>query len=155
MNIKGIITEDFINYKKVSMTIIMPYCDFKCGKQICQNNELASAPIINIPENEIIKMYLSNPISQAIVFQGLEPFDSWRELIKIIDSFRLYTQDDIVIYTGYTKEELLNKHYLPLLKKYHNIIIKYGRFLINHNKHFDSILGVYLASNNQFAEKIS
>ena len=155
MEIKGIIAEDFVNYKKISMTIMMPYCDFKCGSQVCQNSKLASAPVISISENEIIKMYLSNPITEAIVFQGLEPFDSWKELFKIIDIFRTYTQDDIVIYTGYTKEELLNTHYLDLLKKYPNIIIKYGRFLLNHKKHFDNILGVTLASDNQYAEKIS
>ena len=155
MEIKGIITEDLVNYKKISMTIMMPYCDFKCGSQVCQNSELASAPVISISENEIIKMYLSNPITEAIIFQGLEPFDSWKELFKIIDIFRTYTQDDIVIYTGYTKEELSNTHYLDLLKKYPNIIIKYGRFLLNHKKHFDNILGVTLASDNQYAEKIS
>lgn len=155
MEIKGIITEDFVNYKKISMTIMMPYCDFKCGSQICQNSELTSAPIISISENEIIKMYLSNPITEAIVFQGLEPFDSWKDLFKAIDIFRMYTQDDIIIYTGYTKEELSNTHYLDLLKKYPNIIIKYGRFLLNNKKHFDSILGVTLASDNQYAEKIS
>ena len=32
MKIKGLMTEDFVNYKKVSMTIIFPYCTFKCGK---------------------------------------------------------------------------------------------------------------------------
>jgi hypothetical protein len=33
MVIKGIVDEDFVNYKKPSMFIIMPYCDFKCDKE--------------------------------------------------------------------------------------------------------------------------
>ena len=44
MIIKGIIDEDFVNYKKPAMVIEFPYCDFKCdkeyGKPICQNNSL-------------------------------------------------------------------------------------------------------------------
>ena len=31
--VKGIIFEDFVNYKKPSMVIEMPYCDFKCDKE--------------------------------------------------------------------------------------------------------------------------
>ena len=37
----------------------------------------------------------------------------------------------------------------------YGIIIKYGRFIPNQQKHYDEILGVYLASDNQYAEKIS
>jgi len=33
MIIKGLIDEDFVNYKKPSMTIMMPYCTFKCDKE--------------------------------------------------------------------------------------------------------------------------
>jgi hypothetical protein len=36
-----------------------------------------------------------------------------------------------------------------------NIIIKYGRFIPNHQPHYDEILGVKLASDNQYAERIS
>ena len=31
MKIKGLISEDFVNYKKPAMTIMFPYCTFKCG----------------------------------------------------------------------------------------------------------------------------
>ena len=36
---------------------------------------------------------------------------------------------------------------------YHNIIIKYGRYIPNDGKHFDRVLGVELVSNNQYAIK--
>jgi hypothetical protein len=62
MKIIDIIDEDFINYKKPCMTIMMPFCTFKCdkecGKQVCQNSDLASAPKIDIPTKKIIQRYL-------------------------------------------------------------------------------------------------
>jgi len=36
-----------------------------------------------------------------------------------------------------------------------NIIIKYGRFIPDKEKHYDEVLGIYLASDNQYAERIS
>ena len=52
MKIKGIIDEDFINYKKPSMVIMCPSCTFKCdkenGAQVCQNSTLAAAPNIEV-----------------------------------------------------------------------------------------------------------
>lgn len=158
MKVKGILQEDLVNYKKISMTIMMPKCDFKCdkecGRQVCQNSELASAPLIALDDIEIIKMYLKNPLTEAIIFQGLEPFDSWEDLIRLIDTFRIYTQDDIIIYTGYTKEELEQTYYLNFLKKYDKIIIKYGRYIPNKQSRYDKVLGVWLASDNQYAEEL-
>lgn len=156
MKVIDIIEEDFINYKKPCMTIMMPYCTFKCdkecGKQVCQNSDLASAPKIEIETKNIIKRYLNNPISEAIVFQGLEPFDSFYQILDFIKRFREISNDDIVIYTGYNKEEL--KQFLTFFKNFDNIIIKYGRFIPGQEKHYDEILGVYLASNNQYAERL-
>ena len=41
------------------------------------------------------------------------------------------------------------------LKQFPNIIIKYGRFIPGHSPIYDEVLGVNLASKNQFAVKIS
>lgn len=154
MKVKGIIIEDFINYRKPSMTIMFPHCiGFKCGAEHCQNSPLSKSEDIEIDISDVIIKYLNNPITKAIVMQGLEPFDSWNDLIEFIDRFRKSSDDDIVIYTGYYKEEIADK--TALLSKYKNIIIKYGRYIPNQEKHYDKVLGVWLASNNQFAEKIS
>lgn len=158
MIVKGIIDEDFINYKKPSMVIEMPTCTFKCdkdyGKPICQNSNLVMAQNIEIDALQIIYRYLTNPITKAIVFQGLEPFDSFDDMISIIYELRqnYMNQDDIVIYTGYNKDEIKDK--IEYLKKYPNIIIKFGRYIPNQLSHFDDILGVQLASPNQYAECI-
>lgn len=153
MKIKGLISEDLVNYKKPSMTIIFPYCTFKCGEGYCQNSELAKAPIIEMNVNNLVDRYINNPITEAIVMQGLEPFDSWNDLKLFIHELREYCNDDIVIYTGYDKNEIIEK--INDLSKYTNIIVKFGRYIPNQEKHFDDLLGVYLASNNQYAEKIS
>jgi hypothetical protein len=159
MLIKGVIDEDFINYKKPCMIIECPYCNFKCDKecglQVCQNSTLANLPNINITNKSLIERYLKNDITHAICYQGLEPADNFYDLLASIYCFRLYTDDDIVIYTGYTKEELQKLKYLEKLQFYNNIIIKFGRYIPNQQAHYDKVLGVYLASNNQYAEKIS
>jgi hypothetical protein len=68
-------------------------------------------------------------------------------------NFRYWSEDDIVIYTGYNKEEILDK--IEWLKLYGPIIVKYGRFIPNQQPHHDEVLGIKLASDNQFAERIS
>lgn len=153
MKIKGLISEDLVNYKKPSMTIIFPYCTFKCGEGYCQNSGLAKAPIIEMNVNNLVDRYINNPITEAVVMQGLEPFDSWNDLKSFVHELREYCNDDIVIYTGYDKNEIIEK--INELSKYTNIIVKFGRYIPNQEKHFDNLLGVYLASNNQYAERIN
>ena len=153
MKIKGLITEDFVNYKKASMTIIFPYCTFKCGKDYCQNSSLAKSPIIEISVDDLVNKYINNPITEAVVMQGLEPFDSWNDLKEFVQKLREYNNDDIVIYTGYNKDEV--SKYIKELSVYPNIIIKFGRYIPNQDGHYDDVLGVYLISNNQYAERIS
>ena len=153
MKIKGLITEDFVNYKKASMTIIFPYCTFKCGKDYCQNSSLAKTPIIEISIDDLVNRYINNPITEAVVMQGLEPFDSWNDLKEFVQKLREYNNDDIVIYTGYNKDEV--SKYIKELSVYPNIIIKFGRYIPNQDGHYDDVSGVYLISNNQYAERIS
>ena len=160
MIIKDYIDIDFVNYKLPSMTIMTPRCngfkcDAECGKRVCQNSALATAANIEIPTHKLIKLYLNNPVTQAIVFQGLEPFDSWNEINEFIWRLRYnYNCDDpVVIYTGYTEEELHNKGLYPEHFHYGKVIIKYGRYIPDQESHHDEILGVNLASPNQYAKE--
>lgn len=157
MIIKQLIDEDFTNYKKPSMFIGFPNCSFKCekecGEQVCQNGVLAQAQNIDISINDICKRYVNNDITKSIVCGGLEPFDSFEDLYKLVGILRLYTFDDIIIYSGYNKNEIIDK--VNKLSEFCNIIIKFGRFKPNQEKHYDKVLGVYLASDNQYAERMS
>lgn len=159
MKVKGIVWEDFVNYKVPCTTIEMPICDFKCdrecGCEVCQNSELALAPTYDYSDYSIINTYCMNPIAQAICFQGLEPFDSFEDLYRFIELFRgFYSQnDDIVIYTGYNKYEIENQ--LNQLKQFPNIVVKFGRYIPNQPSIYDEVLELELASPNQYAERIS
>lgn len=161
MKLVGLIDEDFINYRKPSMILEFPYCDFKCdkecGMQVCQNSKLASAPIIEITEENIIRRYLENPITEAIVIQGLEPLytsESTQQLYHFISEFRKLCNDDIIIYTGYNKQEITKQLKDICTFGRYNIVIKFGRYIPNKPSRYDEILGVTLASPNQYAERI-
>lgn len=158
MIIKQLIYEDFVNYKKPSMLIGMPKCSFKCdkecGSQVCQNSILAKSQDINIDIEDLINRYLSNNIISAIVIGGLEPFDSYPDLINFLHYFRHYSNDDVVIYTGYNKPEI-QEQIDYIATNYNNIIVKFGRFIPNQSHYYNEVLGVELSSNNQTAEKIS
>ena len=164
MKIKNLIDEDFVNYKKPSMFIGAPYCDFKCekecGKQICQNSDLAAAPSIEIEPMEIVDRFNSNPITEAIVFGGLEPLYAPNRHVHIFHYFSGFISElnegtDLVVYTGYYPEEI---HYSDFqfwgsmtdAIKGH-LIFKFGRFIPDRPSRYDDVLGVTLASDNQFA----
>lgn len=157
MEVKQIIDEDFVNYKIPSMYIGFPKCSFKCekecGKRVCQNGVLATSQSIDIEIDKLIERYMSNFITSAIVIGGLEPFDSYEDLKKFIYTLRLYTMDEVIIYTGYYKHEIFDK--VNELSIYNNIIIKFGRYVPDQQPHYDNLLGIYLASDNQYAARIS
>lgn len=159
MKLKGIRMEDFTNYKRPSMFLIFPSCNWKCerecGMRVCQNGTLAQAPDIDVDVQSLVDRYLSNSITSAVVCGGLEPMDSFEDLWRFIVHLRANgCNDDVVIYTGYYKNEI-PEEYLKRLSIVPNIIIKWGRFIPNQQPHFDKILGIGLASDNQYAEVIS
>lgn len=156
IKVKGILDEDFVNYKKPSMFIAFPSCTFKCEKEsgvrCCQNSALANQDDIVVDVDTIIYRYLSNHITSALVIGGLEPFDSPESLKTLVARFREVSDDDVVIYTGYYPEEI------PLLLANvaadRNVIVKFGRFVPGEEPRKDELLGVTLASANQYAMRI-
>lgn len=157
MKLINIIDYDICNYKDPSMFLIFPFCSFKCDKEygnpVCQNSSLAREPIIEIKSIDLIQKYIRNPLTHAVVCGGLEPFDSWEDLWVFCCVFRGFSNDPIIIYTGYKEEEIQAQ--LKILAPLGNIIVKFGRFIPNSLHIFDTVLGVELASNNQYAKNIS
>lgn len=167
MIVKGILFEDFVNYKKPVMYIAFPKCSFKCDKencaQLCQNSKLARDCDIEVSNLSVIERYLSNPFTHGVVIGGLEPFDTPEQLLSFVKAFREQTSEPIVIYTGYTEYEIEtgnfydnnyeeNRLLWETIKSY-GVIVKFGRFRPNQEKHYDEVLGVYLASDNQYAKE--
>lgn len=159
MRIKDIQDENFQDYAKTSMFIATCRCSWKCcfdvgaDTSLCQNSATAKLPTIDLADYKIVDRYMSNPITHAIVIGGLEPIDQFDELVDLIRAFREKTDDDIVIYSGYYKNEIEDK--IEVLSHYKNIIVKFGRYVPNKEKVFDNVLGVYLANEEQHAERIS
>lgn len=155
MRVLEIKDEDCINFKNISMFVATPFCSGKCYKElgldcsICQNDKLRNSEIICLDDEEIIKRYMQNDLTTAIVFGGLEPLDSFCELFEFLKKFRKHCDDTVVIYTGYKENEIEDKK--EKLKQIGNVILKVGRFIPNDSKVFDQNLGVYLASKNQYS----
>jgi len=161
IKLRGLVAEDFCNYKVPSMFLITSFCDFKCcheagfPESVCQNEPMIKGTEIKAYSVEtIIEAYMNNPITKAIVFGGLEPFSQFDELKEFIHTLRwdYNCWDPVVIYTGYYPEEIDNK--LTILSKFDNIIVKFGRYIPGHEPHYDQVLGINLASDNQWAEEL-
>lgn len=160
MRVKDILPEDFINYKLPSMFISTCFCDYKCCTElgldigVCQNAPLAQSDSIEIPDQTIYEHFVNNPITKAVVIGGMEPIIQINEVIDLIKFFRNKGENcPFIIYTGYYPNEIPKQ--LDRLKQYKNIIIKFGRYIPNSKPKYDEIIGVSLASSNQYAEIIS
>lgn len=114
MRVKTVVDEDFTNYKKPAMFIGTISCGGKCCIEagiplsVCQNDGWRSCAPITIDDNELCHRYLTNPLTKAVVFGGLEPMEQFEELLTFLDLFRdtYDCEDDVVIYTGYYPEEI-------------------------------------------------
>ena len=91
--------------------------------------------------------------TESIVFGGLEPLEQFNELCSFLEVLRgqFQCKDDVVIYTGYYFEEV--PEWIQQLATYGNVIVKFGRYIPNQKHIFDEVLGVELASDNQYAER--
>ena len=160
MRIKGITDEDFVNYKVPSLFISTASCSFKCdyecGRLVCQNGILASQPTHDISDITLCNRFASNEITKAVVFGGLEPFDQFDEMLALMRHFReRKIKCDFVIYTGYYKDEIATQVLTLQAEFGSTVVVKFGRFVPGRNPRFDSVLGVMLASDNQYAERLS
>lgn len=159
MRLVNLIEESFTEYKKPHMLLGFPSCSFKCdreyGNKICQNSELARAEKIEIPVEDVVARYLSNDITKAIVLAGLEPFDSYADVLSLLEELRSKNgcYDDVVIYTGYKPEEVSDR--FEKLASYKNVLVKFGRFVPGDKPHYDDALGINLASDNQFSRWVN
>jgi len=160
MKLRGYQEESFVQYKKPCMFLATSKCDFKCdrecGRSVCQNTDLASADIMELDNTYLIERYLSNTITSSVVIGGLEPFDTLGDTFDFIWDFRKFSDDDIIIYTGYTLEELklIAHNCLNEFSKLGNVYVKLGRYIPDRPSRVDDILGVELASDNQYCVKL-
>lgn len=159
IHLSGFVEEDFAQYKKPVMFLGTTKCDWKCCKEcgqdisMCQNSPLAQALPLTIPFDVIYNRYINNPITEAIVIGGLEPMLQGDEVYNLISYFRLQKNNTLfIIYTGYTEEECKKMEWFQKIILLGRIIFKFGRYVPNGTKKHDELLGVTLASDNQYSK---
>lgn len=137
------------NYKKISMYLALGItCIWKCHN--CCNAHYKNNQEYLITDTEtIIEEYIANPFVDALVISGLEPFDNFEQVYSMIEAFRENINDDIVIFSGYIRDEvheLVNSLYM-----FDNIIFKFGRYKPDLEPKHNELLGITLASSNQYS----
>lgn len=145
-------------YKKIGLLVpIGISCTWKCKNCINRQHTFKNSNKYHISEyeiGEIIKIYKKNILVESLILAGLEPFDNPHDLRRLIGVFRDSISDDIIIYTGYDNDDIdTNKELKMLLQeilKYDNILVKFGRYIEGKDKIYDNVLGIELASDNQW-----
>ena len=162
MRVRKMLTERFQDYKEPSLYLATCFCDWKCcpdNPYVCQNHPVAKLPVTEIPDDEILDAYLTDPITKAIVIAGLEPLLQIHEVCRLIRrAVERGVQTTFVIYTGYTKCEVQRLGFFDELKGIGSgvqIVMKYGRYVPGQQPHFDEALSVDLASDNQYGESLT
>lgn len=123
MNYSGIIPEDTANGLGCRVSIFISGCDNKCPG--CFNSELwdynYGKKFSNFTFNDIVK-YIRNPLIKGITILGGDPLSlkNVPDVLKFILRYKKYVEkhkddgcfgkDNIWIYSGYTYEELINRH---------------------------------------------
>ena len=150
------VVEVFQDYKKSAVLFSMCYCDWKCCKEagidVCHNLPIAKQENVKLTFSDALSI-VNNSVTDAVLFGGLEPLLQSEEVTHLIRYFREHgVKKDIVVYTGYYIEEI-DKDVLESLTQCH-VILKCGRFIPNRPSKFDDVLGVTLASDNQYGVQL-
>ena len=160
MIVKLVKQDDFVQYKKPCVVVCFPNCTWKCCTEagiptsVCQNQEMCGLKDIDITPEDVYNLYKESLFAESICCSGLEPMLQFDDVLSLLKYLREHDCDaDFVIYTGYYRYEIEDK--IEQLAKYKNVIVKFGRYFPNQEKHYDEVLGVWLASDNQYAERIS
>ena len=160
MIVKLVKQDDFVQYKKPCVVVCFPNCTWKCCTEagiptsVCQNQEMCGLKDIDVTPEDVYNLYKESLFAGADCCSGLEPMLQFDDVLSLLKYFREHDCDaDFVIYTGYYRHEIEDK--IEQLAKYKNVIVKFGRYVPNQEKHYDEVLGVWLASDNQYAERIS
>lgn len=116
IRISGIIEESIVDGPGIRFVVFTQGCSHNCKG--CHNKESQSfigGEFIEI--DKIINMIQSNPLLKGITLSGGEPFEQVEECLDLAKKVKEIGLD-VVAYSGYTVERLLeNEQYRRLLKE--------------------------------------
>lgn len=146
--------EVFQDYKKSAILFSTCYCNWKCcheagiPESVCQNQKVAQQREVYLPFESVLKK-VNQSFTDAVIFGGLEPMLQADEVVQCIQYLRQHgVKKDIVVYTGYYVEEI-DEETLAYLAM-NDVILKCGRYIPDRKPKFDAVLGITLASDNQY-----
>jgi anaerobic ribonucleoside-triphosphate reductase activating protein len=108
MNIAHIEEHSFIYGPGCRFVIWSQGCSIRCNG--CWNKEMWNFEIKNeISANELFELIVKEKkLIEGVTILGGEPFDQYEELLILVKLIR-ETELNIIIYTGYTQNELVDK----------------------------------------------
>lgn len=131
IRIAGYVKESIVDGPGIRFTIFSQGCYFNCkGCHNPQTHDITAGREIEI--DELIELLILSPLSRGLTITGGEPFLQLDALLELIIKAKPYV-NNIIVYTGYTYEELINlsinnKIYLEILTRIDYLID--GKFLI-------------------------
>lgn len=158
IRLRKVTAEDRVIYRLPSMVLYCCFCDFRCwpdkDNNPCANAPYGKYPIVDVSFDRILRSYKKRESTRAIAIAGFEPLAQFEEVKNLIEFLRNGgVPDDVVIYTGYYPGEI--KEQLDELRRFGNVVVKFGPFVPGLEGRYDEVLGVTLPSGNQYAERIN
>ena len=108
LSIAGIVDESIVDGRGIRMTVFVQGCPHHCpGCHNPQTWPFEGGREISV--EEVFEQFRRDPLLKGITFSGGEPFtqpEALTELARLVHS----VGKDVTVYTGYTYEQLLDKH---------------------------------------------
>ena len=151
IKIKGIIPDIFNDAPFIGTLLVANSCNLQCKD--CLNEHLKKEKPNLMTVDNIFKEVSKYPLTQGIIFGGLEWSEQPEDLIELVKYFTLKNYK-IIIYTGLTKDKFNERcQNLFFIDFKNDFYIKYGKYnnslKTDENIHF----GINLASKNQYIVK--
>lgn len=104
IRISGLVNDSIVDGPGLRYTVFTQGCLFNCkGCHNPQTHDLNGGRLIKI--NEIINEIKKNPLLSGVTISGGEPFLQVPEILALVQEIKKLNLD-VIIYTGYTFEEL-------------------------------------------------
>ena len=146
IRMSGVENDSIVDGPGIRMTLFVQGCPHKCkGCHNPQTHDFDGGTVMDT--DELTERILANPILDGVTFSGGEPFEQPRALFEIGKRIKEHGLN-IMVYSGYTFDELLEKskddEYVGRLLKITDILVD-GRYVDEKR----SLMLLFRGSSNQ------